>query len=166
MRTFLTLIFATALTCIYSFSFAQKQKRAPYNAIINTLTDGKFFGKITAINDTEILLSDKRDVQKGIKYSDIKKIRIFKYRNDIGYTAVTGALALGTIAAAQSFEDQSTSLIVGIGGTLAVVTLSALLHNVFHGAEIKMDATKDIIEFPSVSKKLGKYVVTDPSLKP
>ncbi len=167
MRSLLAIILATTITFFtYSIGKAQKANRAPYSVLVNTKTGVKIFGKITAINDSVMLVADKKNIMQSIKYSEMKKIRVYKYRSDIGYTSITGALALGTIAAAQSLDESATSLAVGIGATLAVVTLSALLHDTFHGPELKMDAAKDVIEFPSVSRKMSQYIVTEQSLRP
>lgn len=162
VKPFFLLFFLTAITQVI---YAQ-HKRAPYNAVI--LTDGKekVFGKITAITDSTITLVNKKDIATNIRYGRINRIKVYKYRSDIGYGLITGGLAVGTIAVAQSIDDGNVATVVGIGGTAAVVGLSMALHNVIHGPEIKMKASKEKIDYNSVNSKLAKYIVNDVSLKP
>ncbi|MGV3545703.1 MAG: hypothetical protein ACO1N4_01490 [Pedobacter sp.] len=142
-----------------NISYAQKKKRAPYHAVV-IAEDVKYHGKITAINQTELLLVDKKDIAHQISYNKINRIKVFKTHGDVGYAVVTGALAAGTIVAAQSIDDANVAMLVGVGGTAAVVGLSMVLHDVIHGAEVKMKASKEKIDYNSASQKLSKYVVT------
>lgn len=157
--TICLILFAT------NISYAQKKKRVPYNAVVNT-KDVRYHGKISAINQTDLVLVDKKDVTHQIPYGKINRIKIFKAHGDVGYAIVTGALAAGTIVAAQSIDDANVALLVGVGGTAAVVGLSMALHNVIHGAEVKMKAGKEKIDYNTVSQKLSKYVVNDTSVRP
>lgn len=153
------------LLFITSITYAQKKKRAPYNAIVNT-NEVRYHGKISAINQTDLVLIDRKDVAHQIPYGKINRIKIFKTHSDVGYAVVTGALAAGTIVAGQSVDDANVALLVGVGGTAAVVGLSMAFHNVIHGAEAKMKASKEKIDYNTVSQKLSKYVVNDTSVKP
>lgn len=145
---------------IFNTSYAQSKKRAPYHAIVIT-EDIKYHGRIAAINEGELVLTDKKDVSQQISYDKISSIKVFKTHGDIGYTVVTAALATGTIVAAQSIDDSNTAVLVGVGGTAAVVGLSMVLHNVIHGAEVKMKASKEKIDYSTVAEKLKKYVVNN-----
>jgi len=58
------------------------------------------------------------------------------------------------------------AVIVGVGGTAAVVGLSMVLHGVIHGPEVKMKASRETIDYKTVSEKLTKYIVNDASLRP
>lgn len=154
----LTLLFANV-------GFAQK-KRAPFTAIVFIDNNQKIHGKITDINESALVLVDKKDIAHPIAYQKISRIKIYKHRSDVGYAAVTGALAVGTIVAAQYIDDANLAVLVGIGGTAAVVSLSMILHNVIHGAELKIDAKKETIDYNSISQKLSKYIINDIALKP
>lgn len=157
---------ALLLTLLFiNVSFAQK-KRAPFTAIVFVEGNQKIHGKITDINESTLVLVDKRDVAHPIAYQKISRIKIYKHRSDVGYAAVTGALAVGTIVAAQSIDDANVAVLVGIGGTAAVISLSMILHNVIHGAELKIDAKKETIDYNNISQKLSKYIVNDVALKP
>lgn len=159
-------LLAVLLTLLFNqISFAQK-KRAPYTAIVFVEGSQKIHGKITSINQTELILVDRKDVSHPIAYQKISRIKVYKHRSDVGYAIATGALAAGTIAAAQSIDDANVAVLVGIGGTAAVVSLSMILHSVIHGAELKLDAKKEKIDYDNISQKLAKYVVNDASLKP
>lgn len=150
---------------IISISYAQKKKRAPYNAVI--IAEGqRFHGKITAINESNLVLVDKKDIAQNISYQKINRIKVYKTHSDIGYAVVTTALVAGTIVAGQSIDDANVAILVGVGGTAAVVGLSMALHNVIHGAEAKMKASREKIDYSTVSQKLSKYVVSDTSAKP
>ncbi len=151
---------------LVNISYAQKQKRAPYNAVV--LLEGKqrIHGKITAINDNALVLVDKNDMSHPIAYQKILSIKVYKRHGDVGYGIVTGALAAGAIVAAQTIDDSAAATIVGVGGTIAVVGLSMTLHNVFHGAEVKINASKEKINATTMSQKLSKYIVDDIALKP
>lgn len=142
------------------------KKRAPYTALIATEREQKVHGKIIAINDTALVLVDKKEMTKTIGYQSISKIKILKRHGDVGYAIVTGALVGGAIAAAQSADDGAVALMVGAGGTAVVAGLSIALHNVIHGAELKMDANKEKIDYQSISQKLSKYIVNDIALMP
>lgn len=144
----------------------QKRARAPYAAVVFTEGKEKYFGKITAITDTAITLVNKKDVVSNIRYNRITRIKVYKHRGDIGYSLITGALAVGSIVAAQSIDDGNVATVVGIGGTAAVVGLSMALHNVIHGPEVKMKASKEKIDYNSVNSKLAQYIVNDSALKP
>jgi len=159
-----SLVFLLTFFCI-NFAFAQK-KRAPFTALVFVEGNQKVHGKITAINETELVLVDKRDVSHPVAYEKINRIKVYKHRSDVGYAVITGALAAGTIAAAQSIDDANVAILVGVGGTAAVVSLSMILHNVIHGAELKIDAKKEKIDYNSMLQKLSKYLVNDASLKP
>jgi len=162
VKPFFFLFFLAAVTQV---TYAQ-HKRAPYNAVVFTDGKEKVFGKITAITDSTITLVNKKDVATNVSYGRINRIKVYKYRSDIGYGLITGGLAVGAIAVAQSIDDGNVATIVGIGGTAAVVGLGMALHNVIHGPEVKMKASKEKIDYNSVSTKLSKYVVNDISLKP
>lgn len=142
-----------------NISYAQKKKRTAYHAVV-IADDVRYHGKITAINQTELVLIDKKEVTHQLSYNKINRIRVFKTHGDVGYAVVTGALAAGTIVAAQSIDDANVAMLVGVGGTAAVVGLSMVLHDVIHGAEVKMKASKEKIDYNSVSQKLNKYVIT------
>ncbi|WP_343531223.1 hypothetical protein [Pedobacter sp.] len=158
--------FVFLLTLLFiNVAFAQK-KRAPFTALVFVEGSQKVHGKITAINETELVLVDKRDVSHSVAYQKINRIKVYKHRSDVGYAVITGALAAGTIAAAQSIDDANVAILVGVGGTAAVVSLSMILHNVIHGAELKIDAKKEKIDYENMSQKLSKYLVNDASLKP
>lgn len=147
---------------IVNISFAQKRKKVPYNAVI--IAEGKrFHGKISSITETHIVLTDKKDVAQNIPYQNINRITIHKSHSDAGYAVITGALVAGAIVAGQSVDDANVAVLVGVGGTAAVVGLSMALHNVIHGAEAKMKAKKEKIDYTSVSQKLSKYIVSDNS---
>jgi len=157
---------ALLLTLLFvNVGFAQK-KRAPFTAIVFVEGSQKIHGKITDINETALVLVDKKDIAHPIAYQKINRIKVYKHRSDVGYTVVTGALAVGTIVAAQSIDDANVAVLVGIGGTAAVVSLSMILHNVIHGAEVKIDSKKETIDYNSISQKLSKYIVNDIALKP
>jgi hypothetical protein len=141
-----------------NFGFAQAQKKYRYNAIVTTQDKQTVRGAIKTINDTALILVDRRSIVKSITYSKIKSIKVFKSHKDIGYAIVTGALTAGAIVTAQSIEDANTAILVGVGGTTVVVALSMILHNAIHGAEVKMRADKEKIDYQNVSNKLGKYV--------
>ncbi len=145
--------------------FAQR-KKAPYNAIIYTQNKGKIQGKLTAINDTALVIADKRDLVNYIPFDQVTKIKIYKYRSDIGYSIITGALVIGNIAAAQSLSDGNAALIMGTAGTVGIVALSMLLHNAIHGPILKIKASEEKIDYNNVSKKISPYVVNDAALKP
>jgi len=150
---------------IVNISYAQKKKRAPYSAVVNT-EDKKIHGKITAINETGLVLVDRNEATQSIPYQNITRIKVLKAHNDVGYGIVTGALAAGTIVAANSVDDSAVAVIVGVGGTAAVVGLSMVLHGVIHGPEVKMKASRETIDYKTVSEKLTKYIVNDASLRP
>lgn len=154
------------LLLIVNISYAQKKKRAPYTALVSTVENLKVHGKIVAINDTALVLVDKREETKTIAYQNISKIKILKRHGDVGYAVVTGALVAGTIVAAQTADDGAVALLVGAGGTAVVAGLSIALHNVIHGAELKVDARKEKIDYQNISQKLNKYIVNDIALKP
>lgn len=154
------------MLCMFSISYAQNKKRAPYNAVVFTDAKEKVFGKITAITESGITLVNKKDIATNVKYEHINRIKVYKYRGDVGYSIATGALAVGAIVAAQSIDDSNAAMAVGIGGTVGIVALSMALHNVIHGPEIKMEAKKEKIDYNSVNSKLAKYIVTDTALKP
>ncbi len=159
MKLSIKLLLSILLTiCFINFGFAQVEKKSRYNAIVTMLDKQKVRGQITIINDTALTLLDKRSVVKSIAYPNITSIKVFKSHKDIGYAIATGALAAGTIVTAQSIEDANTALLVGVGGTTAVVALSMILHGAIHGAEVKIRADKEKIDYKSVSAKLGKYV--------
>lgn len=151
LTIFLTIGFA-------NFGFAQAQKKSRYNVIVTTQDKQKVRGEIKTINDTALTLVDRRSIVKSIAYPKITSIKVFKSHKDVGYAIVTGALTAGAIVTAQSIEDANTAILVGVGGTTAVVALSMILHNAIHGAEVKMKADKEKIDYKSVSAKLGKYV--------
>ena len=44
--------------------------------------------------------------------------------------------------------------------------LSIALHNLIHGAELKIDASKEKLDYQNISQKLSKYIVNDIALKP
>lgn len=141
-----------------NISFAQKMQRPPYSAVV--IVDGKKIqGKITAINESDLVIVDKKDVAQNIPYQKISQIKVLKSHNDVGYGVATAALAAGTIVAGQAIDDSTTALIVGVGGTVAVVSLSMILHNVIHGPELKMKASKEKIDYKTASEKLSKYIV-------
>lgn len=152
----LTLIF-------FNISYAQKKRIAPYNAVV--MAEKRFHGKIIAINEIELVLVDRKNVVQNISFQKISRIKVYKAHKDVGYAIVTGALAAGTIVAAQAIDDANVAMLVGVGGTAAVVGLSMVLHNVIHGAEVKMKSTKEKIDFDNVSKKLTPYIVNDAALK-
>ncbi|WP_113636821.1 hypothetical protein [Nubsella zeaxanthinifaciens] len=141
-----------------NFGFAQVQKKFRYNAIVTTQDKQKVRGQITLISDTALTLVDKRNITSAINYKKISSIKVFKSHKDIGYAIVTGALAAGAIVTAQSIEDANTAILVGVGGTTAVVALSMILHGAIHGAEVKMKADREKIDYSTVSEKLSKYV--------
>lgn len=151
---------------IFNISHAQEKKRAPYTALLVTDAKQKVHGKIIAINDTALVLVDKKEMTRAIAYQKIKKIKILKHHSDVGYAIVTGALVGGAIVAAQSVDDGAVAVLVGAGGTAAVAGLSIALHNVIHGAEIKIDADKEKIDYQNMSQKLSKYIFNDIALKP
>lgn len=150
---------------IVNISYAQKKKRAPYSAVVNT-EGKKIHGKIASINETELVLVDRNEVSQRIPYQGITRIKVLKAHSDIGYGIVTSALAAGTIVAAQSVDDSAVAVAIGVGGTAAVVGLSMALHSVIHGAEVKMKANKETIDYKTVTEKLSKYIVNDASLRP
>ena len=84
----------------------------------------------------------------------------------MGYAIVTSALAAGAIVAGQSANDGNVATLIGVGGTISVVALSMVLHNVIHGAEVTLKADKEKIDYQSVNTKLSKYLVKDLSIKP
>lgn len=155
----LLLFFAT-------IGYAQKIKRAPYTALVFTEGKQKAHGKIIAINDTALVLVDKTETTQFITYPKINKIKVLKRHSDVGYAIITGALAGGAIVAAQSVDDGAVAVMVGAGGTAAVTGLSIALHNVIHGAELKIVASEEKIDYQNLSQKLGKYIVNDIALKP
>ncbi|SOD17494.1 hypothetical protein [Pedobacter xixiisoli] len=154
------------LLLFVNISYAQKVKRAPYNALVYIAGNMKVHGKITAINDTALVLVDKKDVTHAIAYQKIERIKVFKRHGDVGYAVATGALIAGSIVASQSIDDGATAMLVGIAGTATVAGLSIALHNVLHGAELKINASKEKIDYQNLSQKLGKYIVNDIALKP
>lgn len=151
---------------LVNICYAQKKNRAPYSAIVHLEGKQRIHGKITAINDTALVLADKNDIIHPIAYQKILSLKVFKRHGDVGYALVTGALAAGAIVAAQSIDDSAAATIVGVGGTIAVVGLSMTLHNVFHGAEVKIKASKEKINAATMSQKLSKYIVNDVATKP
>ncbi|WAC42194.1 hypothetical protein [Pedobacter sp. SL55] len=154
------------LLFIVNISYAQEKKRAPYTALLITDAKQKVHGKIIAINDTALVLVDKKELTRTIAYQKIKKIKILKRHSDVGYAIITGGLVGGAIVAAQSVDDGAVAVLVGAGGTAAVAGLSIALHNVIHGAELKIDASKEKIDYQNMSQKLSKYIVNDIALKP
>lgn len=144
--------------------YAQSKKQTSYNTIV--IAEGqRFSGKITAINETELIVEDKKAVSKRISYEKISSIKVFKRHSDVGYAIITGALAAGTIVAGQTGNDANTAMLVGVGGTVAVVSLSMILHNVIHGPEVKMKASKEKINYKTVSEKLNKYAAAPTETK-
>ncbi|MNK08656.1 hypothetical protein D3C87_265990 [compost metagenome] len=154
------------LLLFVNISYAQKIKRAPYHALVSIEGQEKIHGKITAINNEALVLVDKRDVTHQVPYQKISQIKVFKRHGDVGYAVATGAIIAGTIVASQSIDDSTTAMLVGVGGTAVVAGLSIALHNVIHGAELKINASKEKIDYQNLSQKLSKYVVNDIALKP
>lgn len=144
---------------ISQLGFSQKIIKPLYNTVVKTNNGQKQIGKLIAINNNSIAISNRNNVVSEISYVDVKKIKVYKRHKDIGYTTISGVLALGSIAAAQSIDDANTALLVGVGGTLGVVGLSMILHNLVHAPEAKLLARKEKINYNSVSQKLTKFVL-------
>ena len=157
-------IILTLFVC--NTSFAQKQQRSPYDVLVVTAEKQRLHGTIAAINATELVLVDRKDIAQHIEYAKINRIKVFKKHADVGYAIVTSALAAGAIVAGQSANDGNVATLIGVGGTISVVALSMVLHNVIHGAEVTLKADKEKIDYQSVNTKLSKYLVKDLSIKP
>ena len=66
------------LLLLVNIGYAQEKKRAPYTALLVTDAKQKVHGKIIAINDTALVLVDKKEMTRAIAYQKIKKIKILK----------------------------------------------------------------------------------------
>lgn len=150
---------------VFNFSYAQK-KRIPFDVVIKTTENQRFHGSLAAINGAELVLLDRKDVAQHLSYTKIKSIKVYKKHNDVAYGLVTSALAAGAIVAGQSVDNSSAAVAIALGGTVAVVGTSMLLHNVIHGPEASLKASRGTIDFQSVNQKLGKFVLKDASIKP
>ncbi len=167
MKSLAKLSFTIILTLfICSISVAQKTHRSPYDVLIVTAEKQRMHGTIAAINATELVLIDSKDVAQHIDYKKINRIKVFKRHADVGYAIVTSALAAGTIIAGQTAGDGNVATAIAVGGTISVVALSMVLHNVIHGAEVTLKANKEEIEYKTVNAKLSKYVFSSSSVKP
>lgn len=116
-------------------------------------------GKLSNINDTALFITDRQGMVKHALFKDLTMIKVLKRHNDLGYGLITGALAVGTVALAQTTDDGGKAALIGVGGTIAVVGLGVALHNVFHPAVFKADAKKEALTFANTENKLGPYII-------
>ncbi len=150
---------------IFNTSFAQR-KRLPFDVVVKTNDSKRFHGSLAAVNGTELVLIDNENLEQHLSYTKIKSIKVFKNHKDVGYGLITSALAAAAIVAGQTADDANVAVAIAVGGTVTVVGLSLLLHNVIHGAEASMKSSKEKIDYLSVNEKLSKYILKDPSVKP
>lgn len=166
MKLLAKLSFTFALTMFVStISYAQK-RRIPNDVVITTLEKQRFHGSVAAINATELVLIDNKDRQHRITFEQINRVKVYKKHSDVGYGIITSALAAGAIVGGQAVSDSNVATAIAVGGTIAVVGLSMVLHNVIHGAEVSLKAGEDKIDYQTLSEKLNKYILKDSSVKP
>lgn len=166
MKLFAKLSLTFALVIFIStIGYAQK-RRIPNDVVVTTLEKKRFHGSLAAINASELVLIDHQDQQKRIKFEQISRVKVYKKHKDVGYALVTSALAAAAIVGGQAVNDGNVATAIAVGGTVTVVGLSMVLHNVLHGPEVSLKAGKDKMDYLTISEKLGKYILKDASVKP
>ncbi len=167
MTSLAKLSFTVILTVfICNISFAQQKRRPAFDAVVITVEKQRIHGTIGAINGAEMVLVDGNNIAHHLDYTKIDRIKVYKKHTDIGYAAVTSALAAGAIIAGQSANDGNVATLISVGGTIGVVALSMVLHNAIHGPEASIKAKKEKIDYQSVTAKFSKFVLSDSSIKP
>ena len=140
-------------------SFAQQRIKAPFVISANSKTkDIRLHGKLTAINDTALVIVDKKDSVHYLPINKISFIRIDKNRSEVGFGILTGAAVAGTIVIASGIDDPATAILVGAGGTVVVVTLMTIIHGISHPAVLKIREKDNAFNKAALVQKLSQYI--------
>jgi len=141
---------------------AQKQYKAPYLVAAHSNSGAiKFRGKLIAINDTALVILDKKNKVQYAPISKIDFIRVDKNRSDIGFGIITAAAVAGNIALALSYDDALTSIAIGAGGTVVIVAVMSVVHGIVHPPILKLK-TKDLqFTAEALTQKLTPYVAQE-----
>ena len=141
-------------------SFCQAQIKPPFVISANSKSkDIRVHGKLTAINDTALVIVDKKDSVHYLPINKIGFLRIDKNKSDVGFGVLTGAAVAGTVLIATGIDDPATAILVGAGGTVGVITVMTLLHGVVHPPILKIREKDNAFNKATLVQKLSPYLV-------
>lgn len=158
----LTFFIASTTVC-----FAQKDNKAAYLISAKSKSDRvRIHGRLIAINDTALVIADKKDKLHYMAFSKINSIRVDKNRSDVGFGLFTTAAIAGNIVLATTIESALTAVIVGAGGTVGIVIIMSAIHGFIHPAELKLRSDLDNFSHEVLTQKLSPYLVKSIEVRP
>lgn len=152
-----TIVFTFFIFCTINVSLAQNIPKY-FTEISTGFWSGKS-GIIVSINDTSLTLS-RKNVEKVVPFSKIKKMRVYDNTQIKSLSAVTAIALVGNIVYAFTIDNAWHAVLVGTVGTLGVAYICYLVYKWINPPTMFYNPRKTPLSPTELAKKISPYLYT------